>query len=79
MPVDDVSIAGGSDQRIGFNTAVDNFCNAVNGQVVPADGYLSMATEVFLDGGKNPSEYGVVGFVYCKISLKLTRCHRLPY
>ena len=66
MPRNDVTIAQGTDTRRGYSTAVQAFCSAANGQVVKPNGYLSMATEVFLSGGKDPSTYGVVGFVYCK-------------
>lgn len=65
MPRDDVTIAQGTDSRTGFHTAVQKFCAASNGKVVPAGGYLSMVTEVFLNGGKDPKNYGVLGFVYC--------------
>ena len=66
MPRNDVTIAQGTDHRTGFSTAVQVFCDAANGKTVPAGGYLSMATEVFLNGGKDASTNGVVGFVYCK-------------
>lgn len=66
MPRDDVTIAQGSDRRTGFSTAVQTFCSAANGQVVTPSGYLSMATEVFLNDGNPPATYGVVGFVYCR-------------
>lgn len=64
MPKDDVAIGDGTDVRPGFDTAVDRFCGTVNGKTVPAGGYLSMVTEVFLNGGKNPSQYGVLGFLH---------------
>ncbi len=66
MPRDDVAIAQGTDTRKGYSSAVQAFCNAANGQTVKANGFLSMATEVFLSGGKAPATYGIVGFVYCK-------------
>lgn len=66
MSAQDVSIASGTDTRTGFSTAVQSFCSAANGQTVKAGGYLSMATEVFLSGGSDPTGYGVVGFVYCE-------------
>lgn len=69
MPSSDVSIAQGTDSRRGYDSAVKNFCSAVNGQTVRPDGYLSMATEVFLNGGKDPSTYGVLGFVHCEYHL----------
>ena len=66
MPRNDVTIGQGTDTRCGFNTAVQIFCDAANGQVVAPSGYLSMATEVFLNGGNDPTTYGILGFVYCK-------------
>jgi hypothetical protein len=69
MPRDDVFIAGGSEKRTGFSTAVQRFCNAVDGKTVPPNGYVSMATEVFHNNGKNPSTYGIIGFVNCKMSI----------
>ncbi len=66
MAGNDVQIAGGGDTRKGFNTAVDQFCAQADGRVVPAGGYLSLATEVFLNGGKDPKKYGLLGYVYCK-------------
>lgn len=68
MPRDDVTIAQGTDQRRGYSTAVRAFCSAANGQTVKPSGYLSMATEVFLSGGKTPATYGILGFVYCKFA-----------
>lgn len=67
MPRNDVTIAQGTDTRRGYSTAVQTFCSAANGQTVKAGGFLSMATEIFLNGGKDPSTHGVVGFVYCKL------------
>ena len=72
MPRDDVSIAGGSEPRTGFSTAVQSFCDKADGQTVAENGYLSMATEVFQSNGKDPSTYGIIGYVYCKISECLT-------
>lgn len=69
MPRNDVAIAQGTDRRRGFSTAVQVFCDAADGKTVPAGGYLSMATEVFLNGGKDASTNGVVGYVYCKFTL----------
>ncbi|KAH6652373.1 hypothetical protein BKA67DRAFT_637924 [Truncatella angustata] len=64
MPCDDVLIAGGSETRLGFASAVQTFCNAADGQKVGPGDYLSMATEVFHNGGKDPSTYGVIGYAY---------------
>jgi Na+(H+)/acetate symporter ActP len=66
MAVPDVTIGGGTDLRTGFTTAVNKFCAMANGMTVNSQGYLSMATEVFLDGAMNPSKYGLLGYVYCK-------------
>lgn len=66
MPRDNVTIAQGTDTRSGYSTAVQTFCSAANGQTVKPSGYLSLATEVFLNDGKDPATYGVLGFVYCK-------------
>lgn len=66
MAGDDVSIAAGGDERKGFNSAVDDFCGLAGGQTVPGGGYLSLATEVFLNGGKDPKVYGLIGYVFCK-------------
>lgn len=68
MPREDVTIAQGTDHRTGFSTAVRRFCQATDGKTVKAGDYLSMATEVFLNGGKDPKVYGVVGFVSCKLT-----------
>ncbi|KAI1442281.1 hypothetical protein F5Y02DRAFT_263609 [Annulohypoxylon stygium] len=77
MPRDDVTIAQGTDTRPGFSTAVKAFCTAANGQTVQANGYLSMATEVFLNGGKDPSSYGVLGFVYFEVHNKESSNHTI--
>lgn len=68
MPRENVNIAGGSEARSGYGTAVQNFCDAADTQTIDGGGYLSMATEVFISGGKDPSAYGVIGFVYCELS-----------
>ncbi|KAI1136314.1 hypothetical protein F5Y05DRAFT_390958 [Hypoxylon sp. FL0543] len=77
MPRDDVMIAQGTDTRKGFSTAVQAFCNAANGQTVEPGGYLSMATEVFLSGGKDPTVYGILGFVYFEVHNKLDSNHTI--
>lgn len=66
MPREDVTIGQGTDKRRGYASAVNAFCSAANGKTVKPGGYLSFSTEVFLNGGKNPSEYGLQGFVNCK-------------
>ncbi|KAI1385299.1 uncharacterized protein F4822DRAFT_432147 [Hypoxylon trugodes] len=77
MPREDVTIAQGSDSRRGFSTAVETFCNAANGQIVKPSGYLSLATEVFLNGGKDPATYGILGFVYFEVHNKETTDHTI--
>ncbi|KAI1381953.1 hypothetical protein F4677DRAFT_439758 [Hypoxylon crocopeplum] len=77
MPRDDVTIAQGTDKRSGFSTAVQAFCSAAKGQVVKPSGYLSMATEVFLNGGKDPTTYGVLGFVYFEVHNKESSDHTI--
>ncbi|EJP67668.1 PLC-like phosphodiesterase [Beauveria bassiana ARSEF 2860] len=56
MPREDVTIGQGTDKRRGFSSAVQAFCSAANGKTVKPNGYLSFSTEVFLNGGKNPSD-----------------------
>ncbi|KAH8205164.1 hypothetical protein TruAng_000729 [Truncatella angustata] len=75
MPCDDVLIAGGSETRLGFASAVQTFCNAADGQKVGPGDYLSMATEVFHNGGKDPSTYGVIGYAYFEIHNKIDQDH----
>ncbi|KAI2471180.1 hypothetical protein F4781DRAFT_144518 [Annulohypoxylon bovei var. microspora] len=77
MPRDDVTIAQGGDTRRGFSTAVQAFCSAANGQTVQPSGYLSMATEVFLSGGKDPASYGILGFVYFEVHNKESSDHTI--
>lgn len=69
MSVGDVTIGQGTDTRKGFNSAVQRFCSAANGQVVQPGGYLSMATEAYLNDGQTPATYGILGFVYCRKTL----------
>lgn len=66
MAIPDVAIGSGTDKRTGFTTAVNKFCDLAHGRTVPSGDYLSMATEVFLDGGMNPTKYGLLGYVYCE-------------
>lgn len=66
MAIPDVKIGGGSDTRKGFTSAVNSFCDMASGKTVASQDYLSMATEVFLDGGMNPTTYGILGYVYCE-------------
>lgn len=73
MAIPDVSIGGGTDVRKSFTTAVNKFCSMADGKTVKSQDYLSMATEVFLNGGNNPLTYGLLGYVYCEQN------HELPY
>lgn len=66
MAIDDVTIGTGTDHRTGFATAVSKFCAQTTGITVKSQGYLSMATELFLNGGKDTSVYGLLGYVYCR-------------
>ncbi|KAJ2990295.1 hypothetical protein NUW58_g3024 [Xylaria curta] len=75
MAISDVKIGGGTDQRRGFTSAVNAFCDLAGGKAVASQDYLSMATEVFLNGGKNPSNYGLLGYVYFEIHNKLGSAH----
>ncbi|OAA69827.1 PLC-like phosphodiesterase, TIM beta/alpha-barrel domain protein [Cordyceps fumosorosea ARSEF 2679] len=77
MPRDDVTIGRGTDKRRGFSSAVQAFCSAADGRVVKPNGYLSLSTEVFLNGGKNPSEYGIQGFVNFEVHNKIKSGHTI--
>jgi hypothetical protein len=70
MARDDVSSNNGEIPRRGYLTAVAEFCQQANGQTVPAGGYLSLATRVFLDGGGDPSTNGIPGYVYFEVHNK---------
>ncbi|KAI1814819.1 hypothetical protein GGS20DRAFT_585081 [Poronia punctata] len=70
MAIDDVEIGQGGDKRVGFGSAVQKFCEMADGETVKKDDYLSMATEVYLDGGGDPSTNGILGFVYFEIHNK---------
>ncbi|KAI0540849.1 hypothetical protein GGR58DRAFT_90080 [Xylaria digitata] len=75
MAIPDVTIGGGTDRRTGFTTAVNKFCDMAHGTTVKSQDYLSMATEVFLNGGMDPSKYGLLGYVYFEIHNKLSSTH----
>ncbi|KAI1187066.1 hypothetical protein F5B17DRAFT_401144 [Nemania serpens] len=75
MAIPDVSIGGGTDVRKSFTTAVNKFCSMADGKTVKSQDYLSMATEVFLNGGNNPLTYGLLGYVYFEIHNKLSSTH----
>ncbi|KAI1434395.1 hypothetical protein GGR50DRAFT_704314 [Xylaria sp. CBS 124048] len=77
MAIADVTIGNGTDKRTGYTTAVNKFCNMVDGMTVASQDYLSMATEVFLDAGKSPSTYGLIGYVYFEIHNKLSTVHKV--
>ncbi|KAI0015907.1 hypothetical protein F4780DRAFT_773192 [Xylariomycetidae sp. FL0641] len=75
MAVNDTIIGNGTDSRTGFQTAVDKFCTLVDRATVEGQGYLSMATEVYISGGQDPSTYGLLGFVYFEIHNKQSSTH----
>ncbi|KAI0444719.1 hypothetical protein F4803DRAFT_511011 [Xylaria telfairii] len=75
MAIPDVPIGSGTDMRKGFTSAVNQFCNMADGKTVKSQDYLSMATEVFLNGGMNPMTYGLLGYVYFEIHNKLSSVH----
>ncbi|GAP87700.2 putative altered inheritance of mitochondria protein 6 [Rosellinia necatrix] len=75
MAIPDVTIGAGTDRRRGFTSAVNSFCDMASGRTVASQDYLSMATEVFLNGGMNPSSYGLLGYVYFEIHNKLSSAH----
>ncbi|KAI2642731.1 hypothetical protein GGS21DRAFT_499343 [Xylaria nigripes] len=77
MAISDVMIGGGTDKRTGYTSAVNKFCNMVDGNTVKSWDYLSMATEVYLDGGRSPSTYGILGYVYFEIHNKLSTTHKV--
>ena len=69
MPREDVSIGQNTNTRTGYNSAVDQFCDAAAGRTLGSgDTYLSYATETELSFGKPPARYGQFGFVYCESS-----------
>ncbi|RYP18029.1 hypothetical protein DL765_004145 [Monosporascus sp. GIB2] len=47
-----------------------SFCEEADGQTVGPDGYLSLATEVFLNGRKDTKKYGLLGYAYSKVLSK---------
>ncbi|KAJ8122358.1 hypothetical protein ONZ43_g1427 [Nemania bipapillata] len=75
MAIPDIGIGGGTDLRTGFTSAVNKFCSMAAGKTVKSQDYLSMATEVFLNGGMNPMTYGLLGYVYFEIHNKLSTTH----
>ncbi|KAI0166636.1 hypothetical protein GGR57DRAFT_510242 [Xylariaceae sp. FL1272] len=75
MAIPDVTIGSNTDSRTGFTTAANKFCSMANGLTVASQGYLSMATEVFLDGGGNPPAYGLLGYLYFEIHNKQSTAH----
>lgn len=70
MARDDVSSNNGEIPRRGYLTAVSDFCGHASGKTIPAGGYLSLATRVFLDGGGDPSTNGIPGYVYFEVHNK---------
>lgn len=75
MAVNDVKTNNGAVQRVGYNTAVDTFCNKAAGVEVGAGAYTSMATRVWLDYGGDPKSVGVNGWVYFEVHNKQSSGH----
>jgi hypothetical protein len=75
MAINDVKTNHGTVQRIGYNTAVDSFCNKAAGVTVGAGAYTSMATRVWLDYGGNPETTGLNGWVYFEVHNKQNSAH----
>ncbi|KAI0526407.1 hypothetical protein F5B22DRAFT_156791 [Xylaria bambusicola] len=75
MAIPDVTIGSGTDRRTGFTTAVNKFCDMAHGSTVSSQDYLSMATEVFLNDGMDPTKYGLLGYIYFEIHNKLGSAH----
>ncbi|OAG08850.1 uncharacterized protein CC84DRAFT_1204102 [Paraphaeosphaeria sporulosa] len=75
MAINDVKTNHGTVQRVGYNTAVDSFCNKAGGVSVGAGAYTSMATRVWLDYGSNPETTGLNGWVYFEIHNKQSSTH----
>ncbi|KAF2796342.1 hypothetical protein K505DRAFT_323364 [Melanomma pulvis-pyrius CBS 109.77] len=67
MAVNDVRTNHQQIPRVGFNSAVDNFCGKAGGQRVGGKKYLSMAARVWLDYGGVPENTGINGYVYFEI------------
>lgn len=77
MAKDDVRIGQNTDTRRGYLRAVGDFCTAADGQVVKPKTMLSMASEVYLNGGKDPKSYGILGFVYFEVHNKQSVDHKI--
>ena len=77
MPIDDISTNHGQITRRGFNSAVDFFCDKAHGQTLGGKLYLSLATRVFINFGKDPRTYGINGYVYFEIHNKLKEEHMI--
>lgn len=75
MASNDVKTNHGTVQRIGYNTAVDAFCNKAAGVSVGASAYTSPATRVWLDYGNNPETTGVNGWIFFEIHNKQNSPH----
>lgn len=75
MAIKDVKTNSAVVQRIGYNTAVDSFCNKAGGVKVDAGAYTSMATRVWLDYGSDPGQTGLNGWVYFEVHNKQSSAH----
>lgn len=67
MAADDVRTNNGQIAHLGYNTAVNVFCDRAGNQTLGGNEYLSMAERVWLDYGQNPATTGVNGYVYFEI------------
>ncbi|KAF2652578.1 hypothetical protein K491DRAFT_635379 [Lophiostoma macrostomum CBS 122681] len=75
MAVNDVKTNHGAISRVGYNSAVNNFCNKAGGQTVPGNQYLTMATRIWADYGGDPTTTGLNEYVYFEIHNKLGSSH----
>ena len=70
MPINDIKTNHDKIQRRGYNSAVDLFCDKAQGQTLGGKLYLSLATRVWMNFGKNPKSHGNNGYVYFEIHNK---------
>ncbi|KAF2021696.1 hypothetical protein BU24DRAFT_457653 [Aaosphaeria arxii CBS 175.79] len=74
MATTDIKSNAGQLARVGFNSAVDLFCDKAGGHTVGPQKYLSLATRVWLNSG-NPQTSGLNGYVYFEIHNKREMNH----
>ncbi|KAF2269068.1 hypothetical protein CC78DRAFT_564830 [Lojkania enalia] len=75
MQIDDIKTNHDQIQRRGFNSAVDFFCDEAHDQTLGAGLYLSLATRVYINYGKDPKYYGINGYVYFEVYNKMNKGH----